>query len=74
MIASVEQVEVGNLMELSVTGHVLRWARQSNFSGAGGWNMKNHSRQTVARHLREKTHTSLLILTLRKVRNKESAV
>ena len=32
-IASVEQVEMGNIMELSITGHELKWARQSNFSG-----------------------------------------
>ena len=32
-IASVEQIELGNLMELSITGQVLRWARQSNLSG-----------------------------------------
>ena len=49
MIASVEQVELGNIMELSVTGHVLRWARQSHYPGgaslskADGWNLKNHS-------------------------------
>ena len=61
-IASVEKVELGNLMELSITGQVLRWARQSNLSGglssrkSDGWNLKNHSHLTVARHLREKTH------------------
>ena len=32
-IASVEQIELGNIMELSITGQVLRWARQSNLSG-----------------------------------------
>ena len=31
-IASVEQIELGNLMELSITGQVLKWARQSNLS------------------------------------------
>ena len=31
-IASVEQIELGNIMELSITGHVLRWERQSNLS------------------------------------------
>ena len=41
-IASVEQIELGNIMELSVTGQVLRWARQSNFLGGvfateSGW-------------------------------------
>ena len=61
-IASVEQIELGNIMELSITGQLLRRARQSNLSGglslhkADGWNLKNHSHLTVARHLREKTH------------------
>ena len=35
-IASVEQVESGNIMELSVAGHVLKGARQSKLS-AGLW-------------------------------------
>ena len=70
-IAIVEQIELGNITELSVTGQVLRWARQSNFSGAvslrrtDGWNLKNHSRLKVARHLREKTHSSVLGVTIR---------
>ena len=70
-IASVEQVEVGNFMELSITGHVLKWARQSSFSGglslskAGGWNLKNHSHVTLARHVHEKTHPSMLVVTIR---------
>ena len=57
-IASVERTELGSIMELSITGQALRWARQSNLSGgvslrrADGWNMKNHSHLTVARHLR----------------------
>ena len=48
-----------------------RWARQSNLSGgvslrrADGWNLKNHSHLTVARHLREKTHPSILVVTIR---------
>ena len=29
-IASVEQVELGNIMEFSVVGQVLKWARQMN--------------------------------------------
>ena len=29
------------------------------------WNLKNHSYLTVARHLREKTHTSMLVVTSR---------
>ena len=70
-IASVEQIELGNIMELSITGQVLRWARQSNLSGglslrkADGWNLKNHSHLTVARHLREKTHSTMLVVTIR---------
>ena len=48
-IASVEQIELGNLVELSITGQVLKWARQSNLSGglslrkSDGWNLKNHT-------------------------------
>ena len=44
-IASVVQVEVGSFVELSVSGHVLKWARQSKLSGgaalsvANGWNL-----------------------------------
>ena len=68
--ASVEQIELGNIMELSITGQVLRWARQTNLSGlslckADGWNLKNHNYLTVARHLREKTHRSMLVVTIR---------
>ena len=54
-------------MELSIAGQVLRWARQSSLScgvslrKADGWNMKNHSRLTVARHLREKIHPMVLV-------------
>ena len=70
-IASVEQIEPGNIMELSITGQMLKWARQSNLSGglslckADGWNLKNHSHLTVARRLREETHTSMLVVTVR---------
>ena len=70
-IASVEQIELGNIMELSITGQVLKWARQVNLSGgvslckADGWNLKNHSHLTVARHLREKVHSSMLVVTIR---------
>ena len=66
-----EQTDLGNTMQLSITGQVLRWARQSNFSGgvslrrADGWNLKDHSRLKVARHLREKTHPSVLVVTTR---------
>ena len=69
-IASVEQIELGNFMELSITGQVLKWARQSNLSGglslrkSDGWNLKNHSHLTVAWHLREKTHPSMLVVTI----------
>ena len=70
-IASVEHVELGSIMELSVTDHVLNWARQSNLSGrvslskAHGWNLRNHNHLTVAKHLREKTHSSFLIVTFK---------
>ena len=70
-IESVEQIELGNIMELSIAGQVLRWARQSNLSGGMslrktvGWNMKNHSHLTVARHLREKIHPIVLVVTIR---------
>ena len=53
-IASVEQIELGNIMELSITGQVLRWARQSNLLGgvsprrADGWNPKKSGRQALA--------------------------
>ena len=58
-------------MELSITGQVLGWARQSNLSGGVSWrkadgrNMKNHSHLTVARHLREKIHPIVLVVTIR---------
>ena len=70
-IASVEQIELGNIVELSITGQVVRWARQSNLSGglslrkADGWNLKNHSHLTVARHVHEKTHPSMMVVTIR---------
>ena len=39
---SVEQTELGNIMELTIAGQVLRWTRQSNLSGGvalckSGW-------------------------------------
>ena len=70
-IASVERIELGNIMELSITGQVLKWARHPNLSGglslrkADGWNLKNHSHLTVAWHLREKTLPSMLVVTIR---------
>ena len=33
---------------------------------ADGWNMKNHSHLTVARHLREKIHPIVLVVMIRK--------
>ena len=69
--ASAEQVELENIMEMSIAGQVLKWARQMNLSGglslykAFGWNMTNHSHPIVARRLREKTHPSMLIVTIR---------
>ena len=47
-IASVEQIELGNIMELSITGQVLRWARQSNLSGGLCGLMEPDSRQAPA--------------------------
>ena len=70
-IASVEQTELGNNMELPITCHVLKWARQSNLSGelsrskADGSNLKNRSHLTVARHLREKTPRNMLVVTIK---------
>ena len=58
-------------MELSITGLVLKWARQMNLSGgvslrkADEWNLKNHSNLTVARNLREKIHPCMLVVTIR---------
>ena len=66
-IESVEQIELGNIMELCITGQVLRWARQGGVSlrKADEWNVKNHSHLTVARHLREKVHPTVLVVTTR---------
>ena len=36
-----------------------------SLSKADGWNLKNHSHLTVARHLREKNHPSMLVVTIR---------
>ena len=73
-IVSVEQVELGNIMELPITDQVLRWARQSNLSGGvsrskvDGWIKlpKNHNHLTG-------TCASWLWRS-GKVRNEESAV
>ena len=70
-IASVELVDLGNIMELSITSQVLKWARQMHLSGglslcrAVGWNMKNQSHLMVARRLREKIHPNMLVVTIR---------
>ena len=51
--AGVEQIELGNIMELSITGRVLKWARQSNISGRRSlrktdvWNLKRSIHLTV---------------------------
>ena len=71
-IASVEQVELGSIVELSVSGHVLRWARPSKLLGgaslsiANGWNLKNQGRFTVARHMRERIEQSLSRVTIKR--------
>ena len=71
-IANVEQIKLGNIMELSITGQLFRGERQANMSGgvslckANGWNMKNHSHIRTARRLREKIHPMMLIVTIRK--------
>ena len=71
-IAKVAQIELGNIMELSITGQLLRGARRANLSGevslckANGWNMKNHSHLKIARRLREKIHPVILVVTIRK--------
>ena len=35
------------------------------YTHSRGWNLKNHSHLTVARHLREKTYPSMLVVTIR---------
>ena len=71
-IANVEQIELGNIMELSITSQLLRGARRANVSGGvslcktNGWNMKNHSHLKIARRLREKIHPMMLVVTIRK--------
>ena len=70
-IASLEQVEMGNSMELSISGQLLRGAKRVSIRGGislckdDGWNMKNHSHLRVARRLREKTHPTTLAVTIR---------
>ena len=76
-LESVEQIGLDIFVELSFTGQVLRWARQSNLSGgvsmrkADGWNIKNHSHLTVARHLCEKTNPIVLVVAIREGEEKE---
>ena len=41
-----------------------------SLSKADGWNLKNHSHLTVARHLREKTHPSIFVVTIREVQER----
>ena len=71
-IANFEQIELGNVMELSITGQLIRGARQANLSGGvslfktNGWNMKNRSHLKIARRLREKIHPMTLVVTIRK--------
>ena len=64
---SVEQVELGSIMELSVSGDALRWVRQSKRSGgasrsiANGWNLKkSRGHFTVAKPMHEMIKLSLL--------------
>ena len=70
-IASVEQIELGNFMELSITGQVLKWARQSNLSGglflrkSDGWNLKNHSQLDSCQALARENSSSMLVVTIR---------
>ena len=79
-IANVEQIELGNIMELSITGQMIRRAKRANLSGGvslckeSGWNMKNHSHLKVARRLREKIHPTTLVVTIRKMKTQEFAV
>ena len=60
IIESVEQIdELGSIMEVSMTGQVLRWARQSNLSAQSGWMeheepQSSDSRQALAREHSEK--------------------
>ena len=71
-IASVEQIELASIMELSITGQVLKWARQSNLSRglslhkADGWNLKGITATCqLPGTCVEKTHTSMLLVTIR---------
>ena len=59
-----EKVELGSIMELSVSGQVLRWARHSKLSG-GAWNLKSFGPFTVAKRMREETEPTLPVVTIR---------
>ena len=63
-IASVEQVELGNIMALSVTEQ-LHLSGAASLSEADGWNLENHSHLTVARDLHENSHASIWVATRR---------
>ena len=71
-VTTQEAVDGHSEKAMRIAGQVLRWARRSNLAGgvslrkADGWNVKNHSHLTVAGHLREKTHSSMLVVTNRK--------
>ena len=71
IISSLEQFELGNIMELSISCQLLGGARQMSFHGGislckkDGWDMKNHSHLRVARRMRKKTHPTALIVTVR---------
>ena len=79
-IANVEQIELGNIMELSFAGQLFRGEGQASMSRglslckANGWNMKNHSQLKPARKLREKIHPIMLIVTIRKMKTEGFAV
>ena len=79
-IANVEQIKLGNIMELSITGQLVRGVRRANLSGVvslckvNGWNMKNHSHLKIARQLREKIHPTMLVVMISKMKTEEFAV
>ena len=56
---------------------MLKWAREMNLSGGTSlcqaivWNMRCQSRLMVARRMREKTHPSMLVVTIRKAKERE---
>ena len=74
-IASVEQIELGSVMDMSLAGQKLKWARQAKPSGgaslsnANGWNLKNQSHLTTAKCLRETSHPVCWLQRSQKVKN-----